>query len=82
MSAAKPIPTRANVIEITSMHAPKNCKRCGDPANYYVFVTDTEANGELDTDLDADGWPFNEFLCEDCFSDGDAERTHDWSELV
>ena len=82
MSSLKPIPTSANVIDIGDNHASKNCKRCSDPADYYVFVTNGEANEKLGTSLDHGQWPFNQFLCGDCFADPEAERTQDWSDLV
>lgn len=80
MSAAVCVPTDPSVIELTDCHAPKTCSDCGDGADYYVFVTDEQANERLGVDLGHSEWPVNEFLCRDCFAE--AERVSDWSELI
>lgn len=73
------LPTSFKGIEITETHAPKTCSECGDPAEYYVFVTNDMANAELGTDLSHSEWPVNEFLCKDCIAE--ANRVTDWSDL-
>jgi len=64
------LPTKLTVIELTENNAPRTCNVCGDPADYYAFVTDGAARDRLGEDWsDLNEWPVNAMLCSSCFED-------------
>ena len=71
MAAATPptIPTDPAVIELSDLHAPRTCKVCGDPADWYVFVTDEIVFERTGVEIGHDEWPVNAFLCTAHFRD-------------
>lgn len=74
------LPTMLSVIELTDNNAPRSCAVCGEPADYYAFLTKQAAKRRLDASVDVETWPVNAMLCEEHFAD--APRVSSVEELV
>lgn len=59
--------TDPSVIELSDNSAPRSCKACGDPADFYVFVDDEQAEERTGVELGNGEWPINAFLCREHF---------------
>lgn len=74
------LPTRPTVIELTAYNAPRSCTVCGEPADYYAFLTKEEVKRRLDASVDLEKAPVNAMLCKEHFAE--APRVSSVEELV
>lgn len=60
-----------HIVELSENNAPRACGTCGEPAEFYVFVTGGMAAERMGIEQSFGNWPLNEMLCRDCFREAD-----------